>query len=353
MESLKDGLAPFVGREFTRRYKGQGPRILQQLGVQVEDARQPFQQMDTAALLKVMLKSWNEVYRDTLGHSGRNLVSELLEVRNDWAHQGSFSSDDTYRALDSTERLLTAVSAPQADEIGKLKQELLRVRFDEQARSQRRRSADTAVESQATGTLRPVARGDHAAPGRAQRPLSAGGVRGGPLAGASGRGGRRVPGCGGVLPSHLPDGQPQAAPGQGPCGAWSAVAAIPWCSYRRTSEAARPHSMLALYHLFSGTSPAGLDGRGRDHAGERRTEVAGGEPGGPGRQPDIAGQSGDEGRRHGSADSVGGACLAARVGGGRAGGGTPRVRAGAGRRRTRDEPRGSAARPAQSSTAPA
>jgi len=38
---------------------------------------------------------------------------------------------DAYRALDSTARLLTAISAPQADEIERLKMELLRVRFDE------------------------------------------------------------------------------------------------------------------------------------------------------------------------------------------------------------------------------
>ena len=62
-------------------------------------------------------------------------MSELRDHRNKSAHQEAFSSDDTYRALDSSGRLLTAVSAPQADEIEKMKTELLRLRFDEQARS--------------------------------------------------------------------------------------------------------------------------------------------------------------------------------------------------------------------------
>ena len=84
---------------------------------------------------------WNEVYRDTLGHAERSLVSELRDIRNRWAHQESFSSDDAYRALDSTHRLLTAVSSPEAGEIENMKMELLRVRFDEQARTQRRRTA--------------------------------------------------------------------------------------------------------------------------------------------------------------------------------------------------------------------
>jgi hypothetical protein len=83
------------------------------------------------------------------------LVSELRDVRNRWAHQKPFNGDDAYRALDSAGRLLTAVSAPQAEEVEKIKMELLRVRFDEQVRSEKRRSAGTAIESQSTGNLRP------------------------------------------------------------------------------------------------------------------------------------------------------------------------------------------------------
>src|SRR4029079_2100865 len=50
---------------------------------------------------------------------------------------------------DSSGRLLTAGSAPQADEIEKMKTELLRIRFDEQARSEKRKSAGTAIEGTA------------------------------------------------------------------------------------------------------------------------------------------------------------------------------------------------------------
>ena len=108
-----------------------------------------------AALLKIMWDSWNDVFRLTLGPAERSLVSELRDHRNKWAHQEAFSSDDTYRALDSSGRLLTAVSAPQADEIEKMKTELLRLRFDEQARSEKRKSAGTAIEGAAVGGLKP------------------------------------------------------------------------------------------------------------------------------------------------------------------------------------------------------
>src|SRR5262249_21359321 len=63
------------------------------------------------------------------------------------------SGDDAYRALDSAGRLLTAVSAPQADDIERMKMELLRLRFDEQARSEKRKSAGTAIEGAPAGRL--------------------------------------------------------------------------------------------------------------------------------------------------------------------------------------------------------
>ena len=110
---------------------------------------------DATSLLAVMWNQWNDVFRKTLGPAERSLVSELRDHRNKWAHQQTFSSDDAYRALNSVARLLTAVSAPQADEIEKTKTELLRVRFDEQMRGEKRKSASGAIETQATGALKP------------------------------------------------------------------------------------------------------------------------------------------------------------------------------------------------------
>ena len=102
-----------------------------------------------------MWNQWQIVFRKTLGQAERSLVSELRDVRNKWAHQNPFSGDDAYRALDSVSRLLTAVSASQADDVEKMKMELLRVRFDEQVRTEKRKSVGTAIESQASGGLTP------------------------------------------------------------------------------------------------------------------------------------------------------------------------------------------------------
>ena len=156
LEQLRVGLAPFVEREFTNLYK---KKALEEANQHVRDPRQktdrPFAEWDAAALLKLMWDAWNSVFRLILGQAERTLVSELRDVRNRWAHQQAFSSDDTYRALDSATRLLTAVSASQASDVEKMKMELLRVRFDEQVRHEKRKSAGTAIESQATGQLKP------------------------------------------------------------------------------------------------------------------------------------------------------------------------------------------------------
>ncbi len=118
-------------------------------------AKKPLAEWDAAALLKLMWEASNEVFRRVLGQAERTLVSELREVRNRWAHQEAFSSDDAYRALDSAARLLTAVSAREAEEVEKMKMELLRLRFDEQVRSEKRKTAGTVIESQAATALAP------------------------------------------------------------------------------------------------------------------------------------------------------------------------------------------------------
>jgi predicted AAA+ superfamily ATPase len=156
LELLRDGLAPFVEREFLSLFKADALAEAQRYvtGDRL-DADRPFAKWDAAILLKLMWDAWNEVFRRTLGQAERTLVSELRGVRNRWAHQEPFSTDDAYRALDSAARLLTATSAAEADEVEKMKMELLRVRFEEQLRTEKRRSAGTAIESQVTGGLTP------------------------------------------------------------------------------------------------------------------------------------------------------------------------------------------------------
>lgn len=156
LELLKSGLRPFVEREMKAQYGDKWAFETQEL---VRDTRLAGGKgdalQDVAVQLVIMDRKWSEVFRNTLGKAERSLINELIAVRNSWAHQEAFSGDDADRALDSTNRLLTAVSAPEADEVGKMKMELRRLIFEEQSRSERRKSAGTAIESQVTGTLTP------------------------------------------------------------------------------------------------------------------------------------------------------------------------------------------------------
>lgn len=156
MELLRDGLAPFIEREIRTLSDSDAKALVMRFSSDDRMiANKPFADWDAAALLKLLWESWNDVFRKTLGFSERSIVSELREARNKWAHQAAFSSDDAYRALDSASRLLTAVSAPQSEEIEKMKMELLRLRFDEQVRGEKRKTASTLIETATSSNLKP------------------------------------------------------------------------------------------------------------------------------------------------------------------------------------------------------
>jgi len=156
MELLKEGLGPFVERELKNVFKDRSSSAAARYAEDDRNlARKPVSEWDAAGLLKLMWEAWNDVFRRILGQAERSLVGELRDLRNKWAHQESFSSDDAYRALDSVGRLLTAVSAEQVDKIEKMKMELLRLRFDEQVRHEQRKSAATAIESASAANLKP------------------------------------------------------------------------------------------------------------------------------------------------------------------------------------------------------
>ncbi len=260
LASLKKGLGPFAEREFKHIYKGQAQKEIRQM---VADDRinmdGPMAQWDVAVLLKLMWDSWNTVFRLTLGHTERSLVSELRDIRNKWAHQEAFTGDNTYRALDSAARLLTAVSAPEADDIERMKMELLRLRFDEQVRSEKRKSAGTVVESVATGNLKPwreiVTPHKDVASGRYQQAEFAADLWQVHL--GQGTDEYRDPieffrrtFLTESLKNMLKDGI-QRLNGQG---------GDPVVQLQTNFGGGKTHSMLALYHLFSGVSPTTLAG---------------------------------------------------------------------------------------------
>ena len=262
MDILKQGLGPFVEREFKDFYKDKAAaEAIRYLGEDRLLAKKAITDWDAAGLLKLMWEAWNDVFRRTLGPADRSLVSELRDLRNKWAHQQTFSSDDAYRALDSAGRLLAAVSAPQSDEIEKMKMELLRLRFDEQVRTEKRKSAGTAIESPAAGNLKPwrevVTPHKDVASGRYQQAEFAADLWQVHMGEGTDEYKKPVEFFRRTYLTeslkHLLVGAVRRVSGQG---------GDPVVQLQTNFGGGKTHSMLALYHLFSGTAPnelAGID----------------------------------------------------------------------------------------------
>jgi predicted AAA+ superfamily ATPase len=260
LELLKTGLGPFVERELKAKYRDTWAFEVKDI---LSDTRlgagKTESLNDVAALLVVMDRKWSEVFRQILGKSERSLVNEILGVRNAWAHQEPFSSDDAYRALDSAGRLLSAISATQADDVEKMKMELLRVRFDEQARGEKRKSAGTAIDTGVTGSLKPwrevVMPHDDVASGRYQQAEFAADL----------------------WQVHLGQGTDEyrdpveffrrtylteslKAMLIGAVRRLTVGGGDPVVQLQTNFGGGKTHSMLALYHLFSGIAPTELAG---------------------------------------------------------------------------------------------
>lgn len=101
---------------------------------------------DASLLFAVLWNQWNRVFEKTLDRAARSLVSELQVVRNRWAHQDSFDTANTQRALESMQRLLRAIDAPEAADLDLQVQELVRLRYEEQTRGEAQLAEETLTE---------------------------------------------------------------------------------------------------------------------------------------------------------------------------------------------------------------
>ena len=260
LDHLKTGLAPFVDREIHAAVKAGTVRMdtIRRFAEDPMLAEKPVSQWDAAGLLKLMWECWNDVFRKTFGRAERSLVSEIRGYRNSWAHQNAFSGDDTDRALDSIGRLLTAVSAQEAEDVNRMKMELRRLIFEEQARSERRRGAG-AVESHVTGSLKPwrevVTPHRDVASGRYQQAEFAADLWQVHLGEGSEE--YRNP-AEFFRRTYLTDSLKSLLTGA--MQRLSADGGDPVVQLQTNFGGGKTHSMLALYHLFSGTAPGELLG---------------------------------------------------------------------------------------------
>jgi len=162
LDALRDGLGRYVIREYKMVYKGHGlmNAVEQSLGYAADDLPdEAFRSeegllrfLDVHKLLTLMLRDWNNVFHDKLGHVGRSYVSELYEARNSWAHQKAFTNDQAYRVADTAQRLLKMVTAAEeAARVEEISKGMLRLRYEEER--EKAKKATSPLNSQAAEVM--------------------------------------------------------------------------------------------------------------------------------------------------------------------------------------------------------
>ncbi len=140
MELLPEALVPFVEKRLESSLKGHWQVEVVQRVQGLKPNSKGEVSWDQQGLLKTMMIFWKEAFGTVLGHPERSYVSELLDVRNKLSHNENFTYDDAERALDSMRRLMESISAGEtADQLGKMRDTILRTKFTELQRNEERR----------------------------------------------------------------------------------------------------------------------------------------------------------------------------------------------------------------------
>src|SRR6266487_2738638 len=63
--------------------------------------------LDTSALLYILRNQWERIFHQRLRPAEREMIRELLRIRNKWAHQEAFTDTEVERLLKNVEHVLT------------------------------------------------------------------------------------------------------------------------------------------------------------------------------------------------------------------------------------------------------
>ena len=154
MELLPESLVPFVEKRFETQVKGHWKvEVSNRLRLRIVKGEIAW---DQSALLNAMDRYWGDAFRSVLGRAERAIVNELIAVRNKLAHNERFTYDDAERALDSIRRLVEAIGAGEAGEqLGKMRETILRTKFQELRRTEeRRQTRPTPISVDTVGGLK-------------------------------------------------------------------------------------------------------------------------------------------------------------------------------------------------------
>jgi hypothetical protein len=114
------GLRPFIEKEMRAVYGEDWERETRRALLTPPDVQLHW---DSQAVLNVIDRRWNEVFRRKLERRHRSWAVETVALRHDLMHEKKqmFSDKETMRGLDTIEWLLAAIFAPECSEVAILK----------------------------------------------------------------------------------------------------------------------------------------------------------------------------------------------------------------------------------------
>ena len=151
LEALRDGLAPYFLREIRTKlndkdWMSEGwhfmdkPQYKESQILLEGEADEFAAKVEVNALLQLIRRFDRDVFFEKLGHTGKTYLSEIQSARNQWAHQETFSIIDTHRVVDTITRLLEMISSEKAKVTEEHARVLLRIRYDEEAKQSQRKT---------------------------------------------------------------------------------------------------------------------------------------------------------------------------------------------------------------------
>ncbi|MFZ9856729.1 MAG: Swt1 family HEPN domain-containing protein [Roseiflexaceae bacterium] len=90
--------------------------------LRVNTHQQPLR-LDATAIVRVMLHHWDSTFSRVLVAYDRNMLFEVRQMRNKWAHQGIITADDVDRLADNVTRLLVSINAPNSGQAKQFREE--------------------------------------------------------------------------------------------------------------------------------------------------------------------------------------------------------------------------------------
>lgn len=121
-EQLGPALGVWVDRKMSRKHPAGGNWKAAYAAENLES--------DPSALIAVVFDHYQDVFKSEISSKGRSLLDLVRSARNDYAHNAPFSLDAAYKALDRIEEFLVLIDAPEAEQVGAAKTELMRARLE-------------------------------------------------------------------------------------------------------------------------------------------------------------------------------------------------------------------------------